>query len=123
MGIAQVSLAGYVAKWGIAQMCLCENKYQGGGLAPFWGSAKSLKSYHTIWVIAAIVSQYSAIWGHEIDRQGLFRSPQFGVGRRGSPRFDPISSPGLRESSDLFRLLCFLPICSDVFSEELRANR
>ena len=29
----------YVAKWGIAQMCLCETKYQGGGIAPFWGSA------------------------------------------------------------------------------------
>ena len=23
----------------IAQMCLCESKYQGGGIAPFWGSA------------------------------------------------------------------------------------
>ena len=32
-------IARYVAKWGIAQMCLCEAKYQGGGIAPFWGSA------------------------------------------------------------------------------------
>ena len=32
-------IARYVAKWGIAQMCLCETKYQGGGIAPFWGSA------------------------------------------------------------------------------------
>ena len=24
-------IARYVAKWGIAQMCLCETKYQGGG--------------------------------------------------------------------------------------------
>ena len=31
--------ARYVAKWGIAQMRLCEAKYQGGGIAPFWGSA------------------------------------------------------------------------------------
>ena len=29
----------YVAKWGIAQMCLCKIKYQGGGIAPFWGNA------------------------------------------------------------------------------------
>ena len=29
----------YVAKWGIAQKCLCETKYHGGGIAPFWGSA------------------------------------------------------------------------------------
>ena len=32
-------MARYVAKWGIAQMYLCETKYQGGGIAPFWGSA------------------------------------------------------------------------------------
>ena len=32
-------IARYVAKWGIAQMCLCETKYQGWGIAPFWGSA------------------------------------------------------------------------------------
>ena len=31
-------IARYVAKWGIAQMCLCETKYQ-GGIAPFWESA------------------------------------------------------------------------------------
>ena len=29
----------YVAKWGIAQMCLRETKYEGGCIAPFWGSA------------------------------------------------------------------------------------
>ena len=29
----------YVAKWGIAQMCPCETKYQGGAIAPFGGSA------------------------------------------------------------------------------------
>ena len=32
-------IARYVAKWGIARMCLCKIKYQGGGIAPFWGSA------------------------------------------------------------------------------------
>ena len=32
-------IARYFAKWGIAQMRLCELKYQGGCIAPFWGSA------------------------------------------------------------------------------------
>ena len=33
-------LARYVAKWGIAQMCLSETQHQGGGgIAPFWGAA------------------------------------------------------------------------------------
>ena len=32
-------IARYVAKWGIAQVCLCDAKYQGGGIAPFWGAA------------------------------------------------------------------------------------
>ena len=32
-------IARYVAKWGIAQMCLCKTKYPEGGIAPFWGSA------------------------------------------------------------------------------------
>ena len=32
-------MARYVAKRGIAQMCLCKTKFQGGGgIAPFWGS-------------------------------------------------------------------------------------
>ena len=38
VGYRRIS-ARYVAKWGIAQMCLCETKYQGGGIAPYWGSA------------------------------------------------------------------------------------
>ena len=63
-------------------------------------------------------------------------SPQFGVGRRGSPRFVRISP----FSSDLFRfapwfsgmprfvlicsdLLRFLPICSDLLSEQIRTNQ
>ena len=33
-------IARYVAKWGIAQLCLCETKYQGEGIAPFGGSAE-----------------------------------------------------------------------------------
>ena len=33
-------IAPYVAKWGIAQMRLCETKHQGGGgIAHFWGAA------------------------------------------------------------------------------------
>ena len=40
-------IAQYVAKWGIAQMCLCETKCQGGGI-----------------VIAATASQHRAMWGH-----------------------------------------------------------
>ena len=38
-GASHNLIARYVAKWGIAQMCLCETKYQGEGIAPFWGSA------------------------------------------------------------------------------------
>ena len=33
-------IARYVAKWGIAQMCLCKSMYQGGGIAPFWGTTR-----------------------------------------------------------------------------------
>ena len=36
-------IARYVAKRGIAQRCLCETKCQGGGIAPFWGSATLLE--------------------------------------------------------------------------------
>ena len=57
-------IARYVAKWGIAQMCLCETKYQGGVSHHFGGVLTSLKKYRAIWGIAAIVSQYRAIWGH-----------------------------------------------------------
>ena len=32
-------IARCVAKWGIAQMFLCETKCQGGGIAPCWGRA------------------------------------------------------------------------------------
>ena len=57
-------IARYVAKWGIARMCLCKTKYQGGVSHPFVGVLASLKKYRAIWGIAAIVSQYRAIWGH-----------------------------------------------------------
>ena len=49
-------IARYVAKWGIAQMCLCKTKYQGGVSHHFGGVLASLKKYRAIWDIAAIVS-------------------------------------------------------------------
>ena len=56
-------IARYVAKWGIAQMCLCESKCQGGGVSHHFGGVLiSLKKYRAIWGMAAIVSQYRAIW-------------------------------------------------------------
>ena len=54
----------YVAKRGIAQMCLCETQCQEGVLHHFGGVLTSLNKYRAIWGIAAIVSQYRAIWGH-----------------------------------------------------------
>ena len=57
-------IARYVAKWGIAQMRLCQTKYQGGVSHHFEGVLVSLKKYRAIWGIAALVSQYRAIWGH-----------------------------------------------------------
>ena len=51
-------IARYVAKWGIAQMCLCETKCPGGVSHHFGGTPTSLKTYRAIWGIAAIVSQY-----------------------------------------------------------------
>ena len=57
-------IARYVATWGIAQMCMCETKYQGGASHHFRGVLPSLKKYRAIWGIAAIVSQYRAILGH-----------------------------------------------------------
>ena len=59
-------IARYVAKWGIARMCLCKIKYQGGVSHHFGGVLTSLKKYRAIWGIAAIVSQYRAIWGHYV---------------------------------------------------------
>ena len=39
VGYRTFFIAQYVAKWGIAQMCLCELSTK-GGIAPFGGSAK-----------------------------------------------------------------------------------
>ena len=47
----------------IAQMCLCESKYEGGVSHHFGGVLTSLKKYHAIWGIAVIVSQCRAMWG------------------------------------------------------------
>ena len=60
----RMSIARYVARWGIALMCLCEATYQGGVSHHFGGALTSLENYRAIWGIAAIVSQYRAIWGH-----------------------------------------------------------
>ena len=57
-------IARCVAKCGIAQMCLCETKYQGGVPHHVWWVLTSFKKYRAIWGIAAIVSQYRAIWGY-----------------------------------------------------------
>ena len=49
--------ARYVAKWGNAQMCLCEAKCQGGGIG--WVTQlTSLNKYCAIWRTAVIVSLY-----------------------------------------------------------------
>ena len=48
--------------WGIAQMCLCETKYPGEGIAPPWELLTSLKENRAIWGVAAVASQYRAIW-------------------------------------------------------------
>ena len=60
----RIIIARYVAKWGIAQMCLCKIKHQGGYRTILGGVLTSLKRYRAIWGIAAIVSQYRAMWGH-----------------------------------------------------------
>ena len=56
-------IARYVAKWGVAQMCLCETKCQGGVSHHFGGVLTSLKKYRAIWGIAAIVSAMSRDMG------------------------------------------------------------
>ena len=58
-------IARYVAKWGIARMCLCATEYQEGVSHHFWELPSSLTKCRGIWGIAAIVSQYCAIWGHQ----------------------------------------------------------
>ena len=54
-------IARCVAKWGIAQMRLCEVKYQGWVSHQFGALPLSFKKYRAMCGIAAIVSQYP-IW-------------------------------------------------------------
>ena len=56
----------YVGKWGITEMWVCKTKYQ-VGVSHHFGkllNSLSVNKYLAIWGIAAIVSQYRAIWGH-----------------------------------------------------------
>ena len=63
-GIAQLCRA-ICSKRGIAQMWLCETKYQNWGIShQFVEFLTSLKRHRAISGFAAIVSQYRAIWGH-----------------------------------------------------------
>ena len=60
----RTAIARYVAKWGIAQMCLCETKNQRGGYRTIlWECSAPLQKYCATWCIAAIVSQYRATKG------------------------------------------------------------
>ena len=53
----RTTIARHVAKWGIAQVCLCETKCQGGVSRHFGAALTSLSKYRAIWGIAAIVSR------------------------------------------------------------------
>ena len=57
-------IARYVAKWGIAQICLCETEYQGGVSHHFGRVLTCPKKYRAIWGIAPIAKKYRTIWGH-----------------------------------------------------------
>ena len=56
-------VARYAAKWGIAQMCLCKIKYQGGVSHHFGRMLTFVKKYRAICGMAAIVSQHIARYG------------------------------------------------------------
>ena len=60
----RTSIARYVAKWGIALICLCKRRHQGGVSHPVGGLLGWPRKYRAIGGIAAILSQYRAIWGH-----------------------------------------------------------
>ena len=60
----RTSIARCVAKWGIALICLCKKRHQRGVSHPVGGLLGWLRKYRAIGGIAAIVSQYRAIWGH-----------------------------------------------------------
>ena len=53
----RTTIARHVAKWGIAQMCLCETEYQGGVPSHVGDLLTCLKKYRAIWVIAPTISQ------------------------------------------------------------------
>ena len=64
-------IARYVAKWGIAQMCLCETKSQWGVSHHFGGALTSLKKYRAIWGIAGDSITISRDMGPLSPRTGL----------------------------------------------------
>ena len=62
----------------------------------------------------------------------IIRSPLVWGRQKGTPicsdfpvffRFVPMCAPCFRECPDLFRYAPFLPICSDLFSEQIRTNQ
>ena len=59
----RTSIARYVAKWGIALICLCKKRHQRGVSHPVGGLLGWLRKYRAIGGIAAIVSQYSRDMG------------------------------------------------------------
>ena len=63
-GISHKYCAICVAKWGIALICLCKTRHQGGVSHPVGELLEWLRKYRAIGGIAAILSQYRAIWGH-----------------------------------------------------------
>ena len=62
-GIAQLSRD--TLQNGVSHRCACVNlSTKGGGLAPLWGIAGMAEKVSRDRGIAAILSQYRAIWGH-----------------------------------------------------------
>ena len=53
-------------KMGIGQLCLCEPQCDKGASHHFGEPLTSRKKHRVIWGIAAIVSQYRAIWGRQV---------------------------------------------------------
>ena len=60
----RTNIARYVAKRGIAGCACVKLSTKGGVSHHLWELLVSLIKYLAIWGIAAIVSQYRAIWGH-----------------------------------------------------------
>ena len=58
-------IARYVAKRGIARMCLCKIKYLGGYRTILGECSPPLKKSRDVG-ITAIALQYRAIWGHKV---------------------------------------------------------